>query len=141
MLQVAEAESKLRQMLHEAGFGVSTPDPQLAWQVFKQFMNEQVVCAVDGAMFECGVLDFAGAPRFYCGFVRVLTVNRDDTYDHMDHIGLILTCPPTPASRKRVIEQCAESNAEFLAAAESLPEFASALSHTGWACEIYRTRV
>lgn len=76
-MKTTEAEPTLQRMMNAAGFDFTVPDPSLAWQVFKKFVENPVECADDGVLFQCGVYEFTGELLFYFDFCRQFAIEVD----------------------------------------------------------------
>ena len=142
-MQTSEAEDRLKAMLAVAGFDIKDPNPQIAWNVFKLFTQEPVVCADDGVLFQCGL--FLSSGLFYLDFVRQFELeNEDGEYDHMEQLHCEFTCKPNKQLHelgKNLWAYDFESLNEYFAAVENLAEFKTAISQTGWQCKIRQEEV
>jgi len=144
-MQTSEAEKRLKAMLADAGFDMKRPNPQLAWDVFKSFMQEPVDCADDGVLFECGIYDFTGKELFTWGLVRQFSIDVDGEYDHMEQLHCTFRCAPTKELRKLEISLWAYDFGtmhEYFSKVEGLNEFQSPLqSPQNWTCEVEQWEV
>ena len=140
-METSVAESRLRQLLLDAGFSFERPDPLKAWEVFKRFVREPVDCADDGVLFECGVYDFMGqGDRFYFSFVRQFSIDVNGEYDHMEQLRCEFSCPPVPQSTEICtnlwLYDYAGNYDQYFKAVESLPQFQHGAIHAGWECTL-----
>jgi hypothetical protein len=75
-MTVAEAEKKLKEMMHEAGIDWAAPDALACWKVFKVF------CCLS---FECGAFDFGYEPKmFYFSMKRHFWLQFDEDDEDND---------------------------------------------------------
>lgn len=88
MIKSDEAEELLLSMLNGAKFDFSNPDVKLAWNIFKKFFKQEVDCADDVLLFQCGVNKIAGEDLFNFEFVRQFMIEIDEEYDHMEQLKL-----------------------------------------------------
>lgn len=96
-MQIADAETRLRQGLSETGVDPVDPSFLATWQVFKHFASDPVDSPTDGLLFESGVYRFTGPERFTVDFLRQFEVYQDDDHDHYEQ----LRCEFLSGSRDR----------------------------------------
>jgi hypothetical protein len=94
MIKIYEAEEVLNEMLSESDFDVESPNPRLAWEIFKKFSNIKVDCADNSLLFQCGVYDFTGEDLFHFEFVRQFSLEEDGEYDHLEQLRLTIYFKP-----------------------------------------------
>jgi hypothetical protein len=139
-MQPSEAEEHLKSMLTAEGFDISNPNPQIAWDVFKSFVQKPVMCAEAGVLFQCGVFNFAGEELFYLDFVRQFSIDdQDGEYDHMEHLHCEFTTTPNEELRqlKRNLWAFDFHNiADYFTAVEDSSEFQTAMSYQDWNCKV-----
>ena len=145
-MEVSEAESRLRQLLIEAGFDFKSPDPLKGWEVFKAFVQEPVKCSHDGVLFECGVYNWnRQGDRFYFGFVRQFSIDADGEYDHMEQLHLDFDCMPSAHSRGLAtnlwLQDFGDDYKTYFESVEALPQFQQGLQHVGWGCKVEQSWV
>jgi len=92
VIKSVEAISYVEKMLKKAGYNFDNPDPELAWNVFKEFfLKTEVECTEDALLFECGTYDFTGEDLFYLVFVRQFSLNdHEEEYDHTEQFHFII---------------------------------------------------
>ena len=143
----ADSEHTLRNMLVKNGLDFSEPDPLLAWEVFKQFVQLPLSQAgvTDGVLFQCGVFDFTGKALFYLDFVRQYEFSDvHGGYDHIEQVHCELTAfPAVELKQLRTnlwAEECS-SLQDFFRQVESLREFQVAVQHSPYVLDISRAHV
>lgn len=90
MMKTNEAREKLINLLREVEFDFHSPNPKIAWDVFKEFTNLHVQCDDDALLFQCGVYSFTGKELFHFEFVRQFIFNVDGVYDHTEQLMLTM---------------------------------------------------
>jgi hypothetical protein len=146
-VEVAEAKTRLKEILSKEGFSLDNPEPRIAWTAFKAFALEPVNCADDGVLFECGVSSVwtGKADLFYFGFVRQFSVDLDGEYDHMEQLHCLFSRSPTDdvslLNTNLWLEQFDGKHVAYFAAVEALPEFQRGIFLKGWKCEIFQEMV
>ncbi len=138
MMQITETEGQLKSMLASAGFDMSNPDPQVAWNVFKSFVQEPVECADDGVLFQCGA-SFS-KELFSLDFVRQFEIEDENgEYGHMEQLHCEFTCVSNDLLcnlQKNLWASDFDNLNEYFAAVENLSEFQIALSYKDWKCKV-----
>jgi hypothetical protein len=142
---VTEAEGQLKGMLKAEGFDISKPNPQIAWNVFKSFVQKPVECADDAVLFQCGTFSFTGKDLFYLDFVRQFSIDDEDgEYDHMEQLHCEFTCNPNkelnPLEKNLWSYDFKDLN-DYFAAVENLSEFQTAINHQDWECLVEQEEV
>lgn len=144
VVQIADAEARLRQRLIEAGINLDNLTFLATWRVFKQFAIEAVDTASDGLLFQSGIYRFTGPERFTVGFLRqfeVLYENGD--HDHFEQLSCEFLFVPTdevralgshtlwcfPSDGESIADWCeeVEGSIEFQSAARLMPSQATVL--------------
>lgn len=142
-----DSEQVLRNMLVQNGLDFSNPDPLLAWEIFKQFVQLPISQpgVTEGVLFQCGVFDFTGQDLFYLDFVRQYEFSDEDgEYDHMEQVHCELNALPT--SELELIntnlwaEDC-DSLQDFCTQVESMNEFQVAVQHRPYTLEVSHEEV
>jgi hypothetical protein len=137
-MTVDEGENKLRQLLLEAGFDFSHPDPALAWKVFKSFATEPVESDGEELFFEAGDGDPVKGFPGYFDFVRQFRHYPDDGVVWDEQITAHFTCPPNVKLGLRgylQADQFANLSA-FFRAVEASSAFRTGIAYPGWCFEV-----
>jgi len=148
-LDTRDSEHILGEMLAENGLDYSDPDPLLAWEVFKKFVQEPISDpgVTEGVLFQCGVFKFTdeGEDLFYLDFVRQYWFSDSDgEYDHTEHVHCELKASPTPQLRRIETNLWAEECTplqQFFSQVEALHEFQIAVQHRPYTLEVSHERV
>ncbi len=100
VVQIADAETRLRQRLSEAGVAPGDRSFLATWEVFKQFAADSVDSPTDGLLFESGVYRFTGPERFTVHFLRQFEVAYEDgDHDHYEQLRCEFLYEPTDELR------------------------------------------
>jgi hypothetical protein len=86
MISANRAKVELIKMLRESGFNFDSPDPKLAWEIFKNFFSTKVDCADDALLFQYGVYRDDGSFEF--DFTTQFIFEEDGEYDRMEQLHL-----------------------------------------------------
>ena len=139
-----QAESELKAMLAIAGFDFQKPSPELAWSVFKAFVERPVEDVESGILWQMGCYSFTGEKLCHLDFVRQFSFYIDGEYDHTEQLHLELTCTPTQellAIERNHWAFDYPSLGEYFADVENFPEFQTALKHSPWAATVQQQQV
>jgi hypothetical protein len=89
VIEIAEAEGVLAEMLAGAGVELPAADPRKTWSVFKDFCRTvEVRTPEDMVFFEIGVFDFLGSEQFCLHFWRQFEHPKEDQNDE----AIVLDC-------------------------------------------------
>lgn len=100
MTPTTESENVLKKCLTSSGFSEENIDLKLCLEAFKRFTKEQFDCSEDALLWETGTYNFTGEDLFSCSFVRQFVIDRNDEYDHMEQLHLIIYFKPSKELNK-----------------------------------------
>jgi hypothetical protein len=142
---ITEVEARLKTLLRDGGFDFRNPDPELAWSIFKSFVQEPVECADDGILFQCGVYEWTGEPQFEFDFTRQFSTDDEDgEYEGMEQLHCKFSCDPDEELQELNTNLWAYDFAtldEYFEAVQALKEFQVATSRHKWNCEVTQGKV
>jgi hypothetical protein len=144
-MNVSQAKPRLQKLLSKADFNRSSPEPEIAWQVYKQFSDQKAGCEDNRFFVQLGCYRFTGELLFYLDFVRQFSIYSDDgEYDHMQQLHIEFTRKPDEALKKIDTNLWAydfDRLDSFFTAVENMKEFQLAIHYSGWKCEIYQHKI
>lgn len=141
-MEVSQAKSRLKTSLSKGGFDSNSPDPKIAWQIYKRFSQKKVACGDNGFLVQLGCYSFTGELLFYLDFVRQFSIySEDGEYDYMEQLHIEFTRKPDEELKKIDTNLWAydfDSLRSFFSAVENMREFQLAINYSGWKCDIYQ---
>jgi hypothetical protein len=144
VISTEETEDGLRAALSAAGFNSASPEPLIAWQAFRAFAAVPVAAASDDFLFQCGVYDFTGVPRFHWNLTRQFTHDENGEYVGMEQLQLTILYEPsqelTAVETNLWSIDCASMD-DWFAQVEALPEFRVVAGRRPVGCEIFQENV
>lgn len=140
-VDIDEAEAHLRQRLLDAGFAAAHPDPALAWEVFKQFVEVPVQ---SGGGRECEEVWFEAADgnpaegwTGYFDFVRMFNQYTENDACWHEMITVRFACPPEAQLGLRgSIHADLNDLPAFFRTVEESDSFQAGLGYSGWSFEV-----
>jgi len=145
MINANEAKEVLINILHECSFNFDSPNPKLAWEIFKKFFNTKIHCADDALLFQCGVYHFTGEDLFHFEFVRQFVFEQDGEYDHMEQLRLTLYFKPNTELKEletNLWSYDCNSVDEFFSKVENMNSFKVPIEkYVSFKCEIEQDEV
>jgi hypothetical protein len=141
-VNVEEAEAYLRQMLIDAGFDPTHPNPALAWEVFQRFAGVPVESGggreCEELWFEAGDGDPVKGWPGYFDFVRFFRQYTEDGAVWNEMITAHFSCEPGVQLGLRGTVSAADlaDLPAFFRAVEASPSFRAGLADSGWSFEV-----
>jgi hypothetical protein len=138
---VEEAEAHLRQMLLDARFDPARPDPGLAWEVFKRFVDVPVESGggreCEEVWFEAGDGDPAKGWPGYFDFVRMFNQYTEDDAVWHEMITAHFGCPPEARlGLQGSVHADLGDLPAFFRAVKASASFRAGLGYAGWSFEV-----
>lgn len=132
----------LQRQLDTAGFSASSPQPSLAWHVFRQAASTSVECMSDRLLFQVGKLGDTQSGYFdFCREFRLAAEDGSVWYEQV-HFEFVPTVPMISPERSitRWSSDFPDTDAFFLWV-ESLPQFPAWAGICAWRFTLYHTGV
>jgi hypothetical protein len=130
-MTVDEYEEAVRRKLLDAGFDFNSPDPALAWKVFKASAAEPVECDDSYLFWE--------AADDYFDFVREFRHYTENGALWHEQLTIHFTCYPPDALGIHPVGMFSRDYTDyegFFEAIESRPEFLKGLSFSRWSVDL-----
>jgi hypothetical protein len=141
-----DTTSLLRQMLREAGVDENHPDPTVAWEVFKRYVDIPAACARDYLLFQVG----DGQPEYgqdgYFDYTREFEMRgpsgNEPVWFEQAHIEFKVPAPLRLGVGGVTLYSVNFPDCKaFFAAVEELPAFRAGLAFQGFVLSVYHTGV
>jgi hypothetical protein len=138
---IDEAEAHLRQMLLDAGFDATRPDPALAWEVFKRFVVVPVNSGggreCEEVWFEAGDGDPANDSPGYFDYVRMFNQYTENDAVWHEMITATFHCPTeVQLGLRGTIHADLDDLPAWFQAVEASDSFRAGLGYADWSFEV-----
>jgi hypothetical protein len=141
-MTVSDAADRFRQLLLDAGFDFTHPNPLLAWEVFKRFATEPIESAggrdCEELWFEAGDGNLMNSFPGYFDFVRQFLQETEQGAEYHEQITAHFTCEPSVqlGLRGTIHAEDLANLQTFFRAVERSESFRAGKAFSGWSCEV-----